>query len=57
MSFPAEHTQLTRAVRPCGNGDIVEAGGGPGHECDAGQVADVEHRFLHKNLVLSTDIK
>ena len=51
------HTQLTGAVRPSGDGDIVEAGGGPGHECDAGQVADVEHCFLHKNLVLSTDIK
>ena len=50
------HTQLTGAVRPSGDGDIVEAGGGPGHEGDAGgQVADVVHRLLHKNLVISTD--
>ena len=51
-------TQLAGAVRPSGNGDIVEAGAGPGHECDAGgQVADVVHGFLDKSLVLSTDTK
>ena len=51
-------TQLAGAVRPSGNGDVVQAGAGPGHEGDAGgQVADVVHRLLDKSLVLSTDTK
>ena len=51
-------TQLAGAVRPSGNGDVIQAGAGPGHEGDAGgQVADVVHGLLDKSLVLSTDTK